>query len=189
MRRSAPAATFCSRYSGCRYPRVVVTRGSARATPPADSCKTPRRRDRTSTVTGERRSRSVKNCLTCLDREKAANRARRERIGVEGVRAENLRSKYGIAPEEYDALREAQGFRCAICGVHEDEIRYVPRGRPRLDGRPTAEPFRLVVDHCHDSSRIRGLLCAGCNSAIGHFNDSPAAMRAAALYLEAGEQT
>jgi hypothetical protein len=52
-----------------------------------------------------------------------------------------------------------------------------------LDGRPTAEPFKLVVDHCHDLRRVRGLLCASCNSAIGHFRDSDATLRAALEYL------
>jgi hypothetical protein len=101
-----------------------------------------------------------------------------------GARAENLRTKYGISVQEYDALRAAQGYRCAICRRHEDEIPAVRLGRPRLDGRPTAEPFKLVVDHCHDSRRVRGLLCTGCNSAIGHFRDDPAALRAALAYLD-----
>ncbi len=104
--------------------------------------------------------------------------------GPEGVRADNLRNKYGLLPETYDAMRAAQGYRCAICGVHEDEIPWSPRGRPRLDGRPTAPPLKLLVDHCHDSVKVRGLLCGGCNSGLGLFKECPAALRAAADYLE-----
>jgi hypothetical protein len=125
-----------------------------------------------------------KTCQRCRDRSRQENRQRRQRIGAEGVRADNLKSKYGISVEQYDALRMAQGYRCRICGRHEDEIPWVRLGRPRLDGRPTAEPFKLVVDHCHDSRRVRGLLCAGCNSAIGHFRDNLPALRAALAYLE-----
>jgi hypothetical protein len=39
------------------------------------------------------------------------------------------------------------------------------------------------VDHCHHSRRVRGLLCVGCNAAIGHFSDNPQALRAALTYL------
>ena len=125
-----------------------------------------------------------KTCRPCRDRARQDNRQRRDRIGAEGVQAENLRTKYGISVQEYDLLRAAQGYRCAICRRHEDEIPGVRLGRPRLDGKPTAEPFKLVVDHCHDSRRVRGLLCTGCNSAIGHFRDDPAALRAALAYLD-----
>ena len=83
----------------------------------------------------------------------------------------------------YDALRVKQNFRCAICRTHEDEIPPAPSGRPRLDGKPTAEAFRLVVDHCHNSRQVRGLLCAGCNAAIGHFRDNGLVMLAALEYL------
>lgn len=42
----------------------------------------------------------------------------------------------------------------------------------------------LAVDHCHTTNRIRGLLCAACNRAIGNFQDSPTLLRKAATYLE-----
>ena len=127
--------------------------------------------------------RPHKTCRQCRDRARRENRERRERIGAEGVRADNLRTKYGISVAQYDALRAAQGYRCAICGRHEDDIPAAARGRPRLDGRPTAAPVKLVVDHCHDSRRVRGLLCAECNSAIGYFRDNGRALLAALDYL------
>lgn len=40
------------------------------------------------------------------------------------------------------------------------------------------------MDHCHDSSRIRGLLCHTCNSGIGKLRDNPELLRKAADYLE-----
>jgi hypothetical protein len=125
----------------------------------------------------------AKSCQMCRDFSRDLNRARRERIGAAGVRAENLRTKYGITAEEYDALRREQGYRCAICGRHEDDLPRLSSGRPRLDGRPTAEPFKLVVDHCHHSRRVRGLLCVGRNAAIGHFEDNATALWAALVYL------
>ncbi|MBM2616135.1 endonuclease VII domain-containing protein [Actinoplanes sp. LDG1-06] len=107
----------------------------------------------------------------------------RERIGPAGVRAANLREKYGISVEDYDRMRAGQRYRCAICGRHEDDLPASKAGRPRLDGLPTAIAFKLVVDHCHDTGRVRGLLCVGCNAAIGHFRHDEATVRAALAYL------
>jgi transposase-like protein len=122
-------------------------------------------------------------CQKCRDRSKRELRERREQLGSDGVRAANLRTKYGITAAQYDSLREAQNFRCAICGRHEDELPATAAGRPRLDGRPTAPAFKLVVDHCHQSGRVRGLLCVGCNAALGNFRDDPAVLKAALNYL------
>ncbi|MFC7275010.1 endonuclease VII domain-containing protein [Paractinoplanes rhizophilus] len=124
-----------------------------------------------------------KSCRPCLDRAAEANRRRRRLIGAAGVRAANLREKYGISVEEYDALRERQGYRCAICRRHEDELPATAAGRPRRDGLPSAVAVKLVVDHCHRTRRVRGLLCVGCNAAIGHFRDDEETLRSAIAYL------
>jgi hypothetical protein len=87
--------------------------------------------------------------------------------------------QYGISVDEYNALRSAQGGKCAIC---------------------SASPERLIVDHDHaiapkmdtktarqlplEQKRIsvRGLLCAKCN--LHHYGDDPVRLRVAADYLE-----
>jgi hypothetical protein len=75
---------------------------------------------------------------------------------------------YGITAEEYTALLEAQGNRCAIC--RSDEW-------PGKDNQPH-------VDHCHVGGQVRGLLCGRCNNGLGQFKDDPVVLRAAAAYLE-----
>ena len=77
-----------------------------------------------------------------------------------------MRLSYGLTPEDYDALAESQGGRCAICG-----------------GGPNGPGSRLHVDHCHDSQRVRGLLCAKCNTAVGLLDNDPARAEALASYL------
>lgn len=71
---------------------------------------------------------------------------------------------YGLRPEAYRQLVEAQKGRCAACG----------------------EESRLVVDHCHATGAVRALLCSNCNTAEGLLR-TPARARALADYIEAFE--
>ena len=97
-------------------------------------------------------------------------------------RRANLWRLYKIRPDEYDALRQRQGFRCAICARHESELPAQRGGRPRGDGvAPTGAS--LVVDHDHETGAIRGLLCQPCNTAIGMLEDCPERLRGALRYL------
>lgn len=86
----------------------------------------------------------------------------------------DLKRQFGISLEEYQALSDAQGHKCAICGEPETATR---NGKTKM----------LAVDHCHSSSKIRGLLCAACNQGIGKLKDDPDILRAAARYIEASK--
>jgi Recombination endonuclease VII len=77
------------------------------------------------------------------------------------------RKKYGISLEEKRALLDSQDGKCAICKV--------------------AEPGRRgdwIVDHCHDTRQIRGILCHHCNVMLGYAKDNAGTLRIAADYLE-----
>lgn len=45
---------------------------------------------------------------------------------------------------------------------------------------------RLVVDHCHSSGKIRGILCSNCNSGLGQFRENIGHMKLAIDYLNKG---
>ena len=85
----------------------------------------------------------------------------------------NLRSAFGITAEDYEQMLANQNGACAICKQEETEI------HPR-----SGTQRRLAVDHCHDTGRIRGLLCNRCNRAIGLFRDSAQIIRSAINYLD-----
>lgn len=87
------------------------------------------------------------------------------------MRNNNLRKSYGITMEDYAVMLAAQNGACAVCLLPETMIRH---GRTEL----------LSVDHCHESKKVRGLLCTNCNNALGRFKDDPARLRRAADYIE-----
>ena len=47
----------------------------------------------------------------------------------------------------------------------------------------TVDPKKLVIDHCHTSRKIRGVLCINCNHGLGKFLDSPKLLKKAIEYL------
>lgn len=112
--------------------------------------------------------------------ERRRERAR-ARCTADVNRRINLATKYGITPEEYEALRVAQNYRCAICAMHESDL---PRstGRPRKDGS-RADGTALAVDHCHTTGNVRALLCHRCNQMLGMARESEATLRSAISYL------
>ena len=84
----------------------------------------------------------------------------------------DLKKYYGITLEQYRMMSDKQNHCCAICGEKETS----------LDAKGT-EIF-MPVDHCHKTGKIRELLCAACNKALGGFKDNSFLLRKAAEYIE-----
>jgi hypothetical protein len=82
-----------------------------------------------------------------------------------------LRKRFGITLDQYNAKLSGQGGLCAICR------------KPGTEKRLGAIK-NLAVDHCHETGKVRGLLCTACNTGIGKLMDSPEILRAAATYIE-----
>lgn len=117
------------------------------------------------------RSKSTKDGLDprCRDCRRKATAS--HNTDVELKRSNSRLRFYGITGADYDAMFLAQDGLCAICRLPES-MTY--KGQVK----------QLSVDHDHDTGRVRGLLCAACNFALGKFRDDPALLRAAADYLD-----
>lgn len=87
---------------------------------------------------------------------------------------------YGISAEQYDALLRDQNDSCGICEATE------PGGRWNtwhVDHDHTHCPGKRGCEVC-----VRGLLCNGCNLAIGYLRDDPKIIAAAAAYVQRTRQ-
>lgn len=107
-------------------------------------------------------------CKSCATAKARAWKAANPEAWDRHARKSHLMKQYGLTPERFDAMLADQGGGCAVCRA------------PVADARG----YRPHVDHCHDSGRVRGLLCGRCNRSIGMMGDDPQLLRDAAAYLE-----
>jgi hypothetical protein len=110
-----------------------------------------------------------KPCVKQLNLEWQAKNPEKARSAwrtAEAKSRDNLQSrarKYGLTKQELQVLIDQADGKCEICG---------------------RKPFRwLVVDHCHNTQIVRGMLCEGCNQAIGLFQEDTDSMQSAIEYL------
>lgn len=80
-----------------------------------------------------------------------------------------LMNEYGISLSDYEEMYARQSGKCDIC---------------KSDRVGNTQHKHLHVDHCHITSKIRGLLCSQCNSGLGYFKDSESTLLEAIEYLK-----
>jgi len=106
---------------------------------------------------GHRYCRTCKPCMSENNKRwSRKNKARRK---------DNwLKNRYGLSLSEREQMEMKSGGRCYACGTEPGHN-------------------NLHVDHCHDTGRVRGLLCRNCNSVLGYVYDSPEVLEYLAGYL------
>ena len=94
-------------------------------------------------------------CCWCRDCQKDNIRLWKER-DPEGyklsARRRLLRHRYGLELEEVEQMIEDQNNKCKICGLEFSVCKKTPS-----------------VDHCHDTGKVRGILCSKCNTFLGWY--------------------
>lgn len=108
------------------------------------------------------------HCKECLN--KANKQFRKENPGYQS--SAMRKSRYDITKEQFNALLEEQGGRCAIC--------YKELDTPK-------------IDHNHKTGAIRGIVCQACNVLLGKNGDNPELLRSkgydeAAWYIERAKE-
>ena len=73
----------------------------------------------------------------------------------------HLWNTYGIREEDYKKMLYNQKCKCKIC----------------------EKDAKLVVDHCHGTGKIRGLICENCNKGLGLLGDTKECLTKALIYL------
>lgn len=103
-------------------------------------------------------------CYECkkirTDRERKANPEKKR----EYYRTSKRKQTYGITNDRYREIMDQAGHKCMICG----------RG---------ATSKSLHIDHCHSARVVRGILCHGCNTALGLFREDISVLKSAIEYL------
>jgi Recombination endonuclease VII len=79
-----------------------------------------------------------------------------------------IKYKYDLTKEAWETLFDGQGQRCAMCGSDD------PRSK-----------YGWKTDHCHETGKVRGILCHQCNVMLGNAEDDPQRLLAGVAYLEA----
>lgn len=117
----------------------------------------------------KRRARCVEEglCVSCTKKPVVPGK----RSCQQCLDDKKLCSKFGKAGpyrQIYADLFEKQGGNCALC---------------------KESMLRPVLDHCHTTMEVRGLLCSRCNNGLGQFKDDPALLMLAIRYLNNKDNT
>jgi len=135
--------------------------------PTVDFCKNKTKKDGINS-----RCRLCASKQTLLSRQLHPERVseqwkRYQKANPEALKSRKLKNRYGIDLVEYNRMFLSQEGCCLICEVHQSKLNK-----------------KLSVDHCHNTGRVRGLLCYKCNTIIGLANDNTKTLQSAINYLK-----
>jgi hypothetical protein len=118
----------------------------------------------------------MKNCTKCgeqkplsefyKDNSRKDQRQTKCKPCHEKAKVKSRLGAYGLTPDTYQQLFKIQNNCCDICG------------------NVFTRTKNTHIDHCHTTNVVRGLLCHGCNTAIGLLKESPEILKSALKYLQ-----
>lgn len=126
----------------------------------------------------ERKDEKIKkpeSYIKGLEKRKKTNKIKNEEIKNDPIAAKQKKNratnwflirKYNITLKQYEDLLKSQNYKCAICHCENNN-----KDKKCFD-----------VDHCHETGKVRGLLCNSCNQGIGYINKSEH-LKSAAEYV------
>tara|TARA_R110000796_G_C14263593_1_gene400314 strand:+ start:108 stop:518 length:411 start_codon:yes stop_codon:yes gene_type:complete len=87
------------------------------------------------------------------------------------IRASNIKQAYKVSLERAYDLMSVKN--CDSCSVELTKSKHNVRNKTDQ-----------VIDHCHETGQVRGVLCSGCNLGLGHFTDNITKLEDAIKYLK-----
>lgn len=78
----------------------------------------------------------------------------------------HYKTTYGLTVEQREQMHQDQGGLCSICKTQ------------------LTIGVNTHTDHCHNSNKVRGLLCGNCNRGLGSFKDNTGYLMEAIKYLQ-----
>jgi hypothetical protein len=99
--------------------------------------------------------------------------------------AQARRDRYwSMTPEQKQTRREAQRIQEYKRNYGLEESLALSLAKCRIgECKICNKVTKLVVDHCHETKVVRGLICDNCNKMLGHSFDNPSTLIKAAEYL------
>ena len=98
------------------------------------------------------------------------------------------KERLDLTPEEKALSKHYKTLTLEDKRIIKTQLMIEQDGRCLLCGRSEKDLARqLVIDHCHKTDQVRGLLCYGCNSLLGLAQDSKNILENAIDYLDKAE--
>lgn len=141
-----------------------------------DKKQTKKRQEFLNSLEGDAKEQEIKKRRGVVLKSYYKNRDKTLAKNRENGFKKALKYLYSITYEQYLELLDKQNSKCAICGCNPFEKRW------------TSKKLPFAVDHCHDTKKIRGLLCDNCNVMLGHAMNDKNILINSIKYLEKNGQ-
>lgn len=117
------------------------------------------------------KDKNCKQCGTMFSPKAPSHLYCSQECADTGLISAYLKRNYDVDHSWYMEQLTKQQHKCSICGGSGFKLKNVHR-------------VLLVVDHCHTTGKVRGLLCHNCNRGLGLFQDNAEILSKAIQYLE-----